>query len=107
MALGAEVVDLIGLHLLDDPDQIGAVREVAVVEGELRGLSLLTPLVRVRVEVVDPAGVERRRAPLDAVDWVARLPEALRPVAAVRPREARYQGGLGRGCGLGVRGRCG
>jgi len=25
MALGAQVVDLIGLHLLDDPDQVGAV----------------------------------------------------------------------------------
>ena len=33
MALGAEVVDLIRLHLLDDPDQVGAVSEVAVVEG--------------------------------------------------------------------------
>jgi len=43
MALGAEVVDLIGLHLLDDPDQVGAVGEVAVVAGELWGLSLLTP----------------------------------------------------------------
>jgi hypothetical protein len=57
MALGAEVVDLIGLHLLDDPDQVGAVGEVAVVEGELWGLALLTPLVRVLVEVIDPAGV--------------------------------------------------
>jgi len=26
VALGAQVVDLIRLHLLDDPDQIGAVR---------------------------------------------------------------------------------
>jgi len=50
MALGAKVVDLIRLHLLDDPDQVGAVGEIAVVEGELGGLSLLTPLVRVLVE---------------------------------------------------------
>ncbi len=57
MALGAKVVDLIRLHLLDDPDQVGAVGEVAVVEGELRGLALLTPLVRVLAEVVDPTGV--------------------------------------------------
>jgi hypothetical protein len=33
MALGTEVVDLIRLHLLDDPDQVSAVGEVAVVEG--------------------------------------------------------------------------
>ena len=34
MTLGTEVVNLIRLHLLDDPDQVGAVGEVAVVEGE-------------------------------------------------------------------------
>jgi len=39
------------------PDQVGAVGEVAVVESELWGLALLTPLVRVLVEVIDPAGV--------------------------------------------------
>ena len=32
MALSAEVVNLIRLHLLNDPDQVGAVGEVAVVE---------------------------------------------------------------------------
>jgi hypothetical protein len=37
MALGAEVVDLIRLHLLDDADQVGAIGEIAVVEGELWG----------------------------------------------------------------------
>jgi len=47
MALCTEVVDLIRLHLLDDPDQVGAVGEVAVVEGELGVLALLTPLMRV------------------------------------------------------------
>jgi len=31
MALSAEVVDLMRLHLLDDPDQVGAVGEIAVV----------------------------------------------------------------------------
>ena len=39
MALGAEVVDLIGLHLLDDPDQVGAVGEVAVVQNQTRVIS--------------------------------------------------------------------
>ncbi len=41
-----------GLHLLDNPDQVGAVGEVAVVEHEVR-----VALVRVLVEVVDPGGV--------------------------------------------------
>jgi hypothetical protein len=52
MALGTEVVDLIGLHLLDDPDQVAAVGEVAVVQGEAR-----IALVGVLVEVIDPGGV--------------------------------------------------
>ena len=68
MALGTEVIDLIRLHLLD-PDQIGAVGEVAVVEGELGWLPLLTPLVRVLVEVINPTGVERGGAPLDPCTW--------------------------------------
>jgi hypothetical protein len=52
MPLGAEGVDLIRLHLLDDPDQVGAVGEVAVVEHQAR-----VALVRVLIEVIDPGGV--------------------------------------------------
>ena len=32
MAVGTKVVDLIGLHLLDDPDQVGAVGQIPVVQ---------------------------------------------------------------------------
>jgi len=80
MALGAEVVDLVRLHLLDDPDQVRAVGEVAVVEGELGGLALLTPLVWVLVEVIDPAGVERGGAPPDPMHLVALLQVEFRQV---------------------------
>lgn len=73
MALGAEVVNHIRLHLLDDPDQVGAVGEVAVVEGELRGLALLPPFVGVLVEVIHPAGIERGAAPLDPMHLVTLL----------------------------------
>jgi hypothetical protein len=45
-ALGAQVVDLIGLHLLDDQGQIGAVGGVAVVEGE-SGIALVVILMEV------------------------------------------------------------
>ena len=51
MALSAEVVDLIRLHLLNDPDQVGAVGEVAVVERR-RGSALRTRIVRVLVKVI-------------------------------------------------------
>ena len=97
MALGTEVVDLIRLHLLNDPDQVCAVGEVAVVEGELWGLALLTPLVRVLVEVIDPAGVETACAPFDAVHLEALLQEELRQAAAVLPRDTGDEGGFGRG----------
>jgi len=68
VALGAQVVDLIRLHLLDDPDQVGAVRQVAVVQREP-----LIELVRVLIQVIDPRGVEAARPPLDAVHRVALL----------------------------------
>ena len=52
MALGGQVVDLVGPHLLDDADEAGGVREVAVVQDELA-----PGLVGVLVEVVDAIGV--------------------------------------------------
>ena len=52
MALGTEVANLIGLHLLDDADQVGAVGEISVVQHK----AWIT-LVGILVEVIDPAGV--------------------------------------------------
>ena len=102
MTLCTEVVDLIRLHLLDDPDQVGAVGEVAVMEHQAR-----VTLVGILVEVIDPAGVEAARAPLDAMHLIALLQQQLRQVAAVLPRDAGDQGGFGRGCGHGGwNGRC-
>ncbi len=63
MALGGKIVDLVGLGLLDDADQIGGIGQVAVMQNEP-----LILLVRILVEMVDAAGVEGRRAALDAVD---------------------------------------
>ena len=57
MALGTEVVDLVGLHLLDDPDQVGAVGEVAVVQHQAWWLSLMTNIMRILAKVIDPCGV--------------------------------------------------
>jgi hypothetical protein len=59
MALGGQIVDFRRPHLLEDPDQAGAVGEVAVMEFEAD-----IGLVEVAVEVVDPSGVEGRVAPL-------------------------------------------
>jgi hypothetical protein len=54
VALGTQVVDLIALYLLDDPDQVGAVSQVAVV-----GLELLIQLVGILVQMDNPRGVDR------------------------------------------------
>ena len=54
MALGAEIVDLIRLHLLNDPNQVGTVSEIAVVENEPR-----VTLMRVLIKVINTTGVER------------------------------------------------
>jgi hypothetical protein len=54
MALGAEVVDLIRPDITDDPDQIAAVGEIAVMESE-PGI----PLMGILVEVIDTGGVVR------------------------------------------------
>ena len=66
VGLGAEVVDLVGLDLLDDLDEGRGVGEVAVVEKEF-GMGL----VGVFVDVIDASGVEEGGAALDAVDLVA------------------------------------
>ncbi len=78
MALSTQVVDLIGLHLLDDPDQVGAVREVAVVQHQPR-----VAFVGILIEVIDPGGVEAAGPPLDAVHRIALLQQQLSQVAAV------------------------
>ena len=53
MTLGGEVVYLIRLRLLDDPDQVSGICQVAVVHEEIH-----IPLVGVPVQVVYALGVE-------------------------------------------------
>ena len=89
MALRGQVVDLVGLHLLDDADQAGAVGQVAVVQDEAPVVD-----VRVLVEVVDAVGVEQRGAALDAVDLVALVEQELGEVGAVLAGDAGDEGGL-------------
>jgi hypothetical protein len=66
MALRREIVDLVGLGFLHQPDEVGGVGQVAVMQEEV-GVAL----VRVLVEMVNAAGVERRRPALDAMDDIA------------------------------------
>jgi hypothetical protein len=86
VALRSEVVDLVGLNFLDDPDQVRRVREVAVVQDHppIR-------IVRVAVQVIDPVGVEQRRTAFHAVHLVALRQQQLREIRAVLARDPRDQ----------------
>jgi len=66
MALRAKIVDLVRLRGLQDPGQTRAVGEIAVVQDKAA-----VPDAGILVEVIDPVGVEKRRASLDAVRHVA------------------------------------
>ena len=67
MALSTEVVNLVGLHLLDDPLQVAAVAQVSVVQSQ-------ADLVRASlIKVVDPGGVEAASPALDPMYGIALL----------------------------------
>jgi hypothetical protein len=78
VALCREIIDLGRLHLLHDANEIGRIRHVAVVQEEPHAGT-----VRVLVQMIDPRGVERRRAPLDAVDHITFAEQKLGEICAV------------------------
>ena len=78
VALGAEVVDLVGLQLVDQLRQRHRLGEVAVVHEQAHA-----PLVGVAVEVVDPLRVEARGAADDPVHLVPAPEQQLGEVRAV------------------------
>jgi hypothetical protein len=78
VALRGEVVNLVGLHLLDDAHQARAVGHVAVVQRETTVL-----LVRILVEVIDAVGIEQRGATLDAMHLVALVEQELGEIGTV------------------------
>ena len=89
MALRGEVIDLVRPDRLAEPDKICRIGHVAVMQE--KG-SLL--LVRVHIESVDPAGVERGGAPLDPMHLVALCEQKPCEIGAVLPRNACNKGGL-------------
>jgi len=63
MAHSGQVVYLIRLYLLNDPDEVGSVGEIAVMKDKLGTL-----YVWILVEMIDPFGVEKRTAAFDTMD---------------------------------------
>jgi hypothetical protein len=86
VALGGEVVDLVGLGFLHDADKVGGVGHVPVVQ-----VKPGARLVRILVEVIDPRGVEGRRPALHAMHLVALLQKQLDQIGAVLSGGPRYQ----------------
>ena len=66
MALGAQVVHLVGLHLLHDAGEVAGVGQVAIVQFEVSVINM-----RVLVDVVYPLGVKRASPAFDAVHDIA------------------------------------
>ena len=89
MRLGAEVVDLVGLYVAQQADQGDAVGQVRVVQHQGP-----VGLLRVLVDVVDPLGVEGRRAAHEAVHRVALGQQQFGQVRAVLPGDSGDEGGL-------------
>ncbi len=97
MALGAQVIDLIRLHLLDDPDQVGGIGEIAVVQHQA-----WIELVGILVEMIDAGGVEAAGPALDAMYHVALLQQQLRQIGAILAGDAGDEGAFHRGAGCDI-----
>ena len=87
MRLGGEIVDFVRLGLLNDPDQIGGVGQIAVVKDEAGVFGL-----RIFVKMLDPLGVEARGTALDPVDDVTSVEQELSEIGAVLTGHAGDQG---------------
>jgi hypothetical protein len=86
VALRGKVVDLVGLHLLDDAQQAQRVGEIAVVQRDAR-----LRIVELVIKVIDALGIERRCAALDAVDLLALREQEFGEIGAVLPGDARNE----------------
>ncbi|MNK95626.1 hypothetical protein D3C87_1158700 [compost metagenome] len=86
MALRCQIVNFVRLNLLNDTDQIGRIRHVAVVQNEARIL-----VVRILIDVIYPAGIEGRRTPLDTVNRIALGQQKLGKIGTVLPGYSGYQ----------------
>ena len=89
MRLRAQVVDLVGLDLVDQAHEPRGLRQVGVVQQQAHLL-----LVRIAVEMVDPLGVERGRPAHEPVDLVALVEQLLGEERPVLPGDAGDDGAL-------------
>lgn len=90
MALGTEVVDLIGLGFLNDAREVAGVAEVAIVQLEAGVLKM-----RVLEDMINTGGVEAGCTALDAVHDVAFFKQEFGQVRTVLACDAGNKGDFG------------
>ena len=66
MALRAQIVNLVGLAVVNDPRQVGGISQIAVVQDQPAVIDM-----RVLVKVINPLRVKAGTAALDPVDHVS------------------------------------
>ena len=86
MALRREIVDFIRQGILDDANQAGRVRQVAMMQKEAASL-----FVRILVKMIDTSRIEHRCSALDAMHDVIFLEQELREISAVLAGYSRDQ----------------
>ena len=86
MALCGQIINFFGLDLRHEPRQGAGVAQISIVQKQP-----VAARVRVFINRVEPSGVERARAPDDAVDFVALGQQQFRQIRTVLPGDARDQ----------------
>ena len=86
VTLRGEIIDLVGLHLLDQADEIGRIRDVAIMQKEAQVRHM-----RIAVEMIDAIRIDERRPPLHAMDDIAFLDEQFGQIGAILAGDAGNQ----------------
>jgi hypothetical protein len=80
MALRGKIVDFVRLCLLHNPKEIGRVYHIAMVEDEAR-----MGFMRILIDMLNAAGIKRRRSPLDAMDYIAFAQKQFGQIGTILP----------------------
>jgi hypothetical protein len=78
MALRGKIVNLSWLAFLDEADEIGCIRHIAIMQKKLRVFD-----VGVDVEMIDAGGIKRGGPPLDAMDDITLAEQDLSKISPV------------------------
>jgi len=86
VALGPEVIDLIGSNVIDKMGDLFIIGKVAIVEKKACAC-----IVGVSIDMVETGGIDGRCPPDDSMYFVAVMKKEFGEVRSVLPRDASYQ----------------